>query len=94
MRGYYFEPGLHVLPRRHRNDVIAVRRYEKYNTQQRMPAGYSPLPQFNRSSWVTGLTYKPNAGRSDQIRLCIQPQREHGGARDRWASILGIGWWF
>ena len=20
-----------------------------------------PLPQFNRSSWVTGVTYKPNA---------------------------------
>ena len=29
--------GLHVLPRRSRNDVIVFARYEKYNTQQRMP---------------------------------------------------------
>jgi len=26
-----------------------------------MPDGYTPLPQFNRSSWVTGVTYKLNA---------------------------------
>ena len=29
--------------------------------EHRMPAGYVPLRQFNRSAWITGVTYKPNA---------------------------------
>src|SRR4051794_8873167 len=61
MRGWYVEPAWHLVPRRSRADVIAFARYERYNTQHRMPAGFVPLPQFDRSSWVTGLTYKPHA---------------------------------
>src|SRR5262249_34657341 len=34
--GYYFEPGLHVFPRRLRTDLLVFTRYEKYNTQHRM----------------------------------------------------------
>ena len=37
MRGYYFEPAFHILPRRMRNDVILFTRYEKYDTQHRWP---------------------------------------------------------
>lgn len=93
MRGYYFEPGLHVLPRRTRNDMILFARYEKYNTQHRMPAGYVPLPQFNRSSWVTGVTYKPNADvalKFDYVfnRNASSVVRAINGVN------LGIGWWF
>ncbi|MBI4908552.1 MAG: hypothetical protein HY820_33340 [Acidobacteria bacterium] len=93
MRGYYLEPGVHVLPRRTRNDVILFTRYEKYNTQHRMPLGYLPLPQFNRSSWITGVTYKPNgdvAIKFDYVwnRNASQVVGAINGIN------LGIGWWF
>ncbi|MEO8658252.1 MAG: hypothetical protein ABI693_07265 [Bryobacteraceae bacterium] len=93
MRGYYLEPGFHVLPRRTRNDLILFARYEKYNTQHRMPDGYTPLPQFDRSSWVTGLTYKPNADvalKFDYVfnRNASTVVRAINGIN------LGIGWWF
>ena len=93
MRGYYFEPGYHVLPRRLRHDVIAFGRYEKYNTQQKMPSGYTALSQFDRSSWVTGLTYKPHpdiAVKFDYIfnRNASAVVRAINGMN------LGIGWWF
>jgi hypothetical protein len=68
-------------------------RYEKYNTQHRMPDGYTPLPQFNRSSWVTGVTYKPNADvaiKFDYVfnRSASTVVRAINGIN------LGIGWWF
>ena len=81
------------MPRGIRSDVIAFARYEKYNTQHRMPEGYVPLQQFNRSSWVTGLTYKPNADvaiKFDYVfnRSASQVVRRPNGIN------LGIGWWF
>jgi hypothetical protein len=93
MRGYYFEPAVHVLPRRTRNDLILFTRYEKYNTQHRMPDGFLPLPQFDRSAWLVGATFKPNADVALKFDYVF----------NRSASTvimpldgvnLGIGWWF
>ena len=97
MRGYYLEPAMHVLPRKMRtylgSDLIAFARYERFNTQQSMAHGYVPLPQFNRSSWVTGLTFKPNAD--------VAIKFDYNFNRNRSSVIrapngvnLGIGWWF
>ncbi len=93
MRGYYFEPAYHLLPRRARNDVILFTRYERYNTQQQMPMGYQPLAQFNRSSWVTGVTFKPTAD--------VAIKFDYDFNRNRSAVVravnginLGVGWWF
>jgi hypothetical protein len=93
MRGYYFEPAFHVLPRRYRNDVVVFGRYEKYNTQHRMPAGYVAIAQFNRSSWIGGVTYKPVpdvAFKFDYVwnRNASTVIRPLNGLN------LGIGWWF
>lgn len=93
MRGYYLEPGLHVLPRGLRSDLIAFLRYEKFNTQHRMPEGYVPLAQFNRSAWVTGLTYKPNADVA--IKFDYVFNRSASTVVRRPDGInFGIGWWF
>src|SRR4051794_16006107 len=93
LRGYYFEPAWHLFPRRSRVDLIAFGRYERYNTQQRMPAGFTALPQFNRSSWVTGLTFKPHAD--------VAVKFDYVFNRNRSAVVkpvdgvnFGIGWWF
>ena len=93
LRGYYVEPGWHLFPRRTRFDLIAFGRYERYNTQHRMPAGYTALPQFNRSSWVMGLTFKPHAD--------VAVKFDYVFNRNRSAVVkpvdgvnFGIGWWF
>jgi hypothetical protein len=93
MRGYYLEPGVHVLPRRTRNDLILFARYEKYNTQQRMPAGFVPLPQFDRSSWVTGVTYKPNADVAIKFDYVFN-RNASAVVRALNGINLGVGWWF
>ncbi len=93
MRGYYFEPAFHVFPRRARNDVIVFTRYERYNTQQSMPVGYVALPQFNRSSWITGITFKPNADVA--IKFDYNFNRNQSAIVQALNGVnLGIGWWF
>lgn len=93
LRGYYFEPAVHVLPRRFRHDVILFTRYEKYNTQHRMPDGYVPLGQFNRSSWVTGATYKPNADVAFKFDYVFN-RNASAFVRTLDSVNLGLGWWF
>ena len=93
MRGYYFEPAAHMLPRRWRQDAIAFVRYEKFNTQHRMPAGYVPLPEFNRSAWVVGLTLKPNADVAFKFDYVFN-RNASMVVRTADAFNVGLGWWF
>jgi hypothetical protein len=93
LRGYYFEPAWHLFPRRSRVDLIAFGRYERYNTQQRMPAGFTPLPQFDRSSWVTGLTFKPHADVAVKFDYVFNRNRSTV-VRPVDGVNFGIGWWF
>lgn len=93
MRGFYMEPGVHVLPRRFGNDVTVFARYEKYNTQHRMPEGYTALPQFNRASWITGLTWKPNADVAIKFDYVFN-RNESAVVRAVNGINMGIGWWF
>lgn len=93
MRGYYMEPAVHLLPRRFRHDLIAFSRFERYNTQQKMPSGYLPLAQFNRSSWVTGLTYKPVPDVAIKFDYVFN-RNQSAVVRALNGLNLGIGWWF
>ena len=93
MRGWYFEPAVHVLPRRTRNDLILFTRYEKYNTQQQMPEGYLPLPQFDRSAWLVGATFKPNADVALKFDYVFH-RNASKVVRPLDGLNLGIGWWF
>ena len=93
MRGYYIEPGVHVFPRRLRSDAIVFARYEKYNTQQSMPRGYVPLPQYDRSSWITGVTYQPNADVAVKFDYDFNDNAS-SVVRALNGINLGIGWWF
>ena len=93
MRGYYVEPAVHLLPKRLRHDLIAFSRYERYNTQQKMPDGFLPLAQFNRSSWVTGLTYKPVPDVAVKFDYVFN-RNQSAVLRALNGINLGIGWWF
>jgi hypothetical protein len=91
--GYYVEPGLHVFPQRLRSDLILFTRYEKYNTQYRMAAGFQPLPQFNRSSVIAGLTFKPNADVAIKFDYVFN-RNQHSVVQPVDGLNLGLGWWF
>ncbi|MFN0104231.1 MAG: hypothetical protein ACKV2U_19365, partial [Bryobacteraceae bacterium] len=93
LRGYYAEPGFHVLPRRIGKDLILFGRYERYNTQHRMAPGFVPLPQFDRSSWVTGLTFKPTPDVALKFDYVFNRNRS-AVVRALDGINLGIGWWF
>jgi hypothetical protein len=93
LRGYYFEPAVHVLPRRTRHDLVLFTRYEKFNTQHRMPEGFAALPQFNRSAWVAGATYKPNADVAFKFDYIFN-RNASSVVRAVDSVNLGLGWWF
>ncbi len=93
LQGYYLEPAIHVMPRRLRHDAILFARYEKFNTQHRMPQGFLPLPQFDRSAWVVGATYKPNADIAFKFDYIFN-RNASSVVRARDAVNVGIGWWF
>jgi hypothetical protein len=93
LRGYYLEPAFHLMPRRLRHDLALFGRYERYNTQQEMPAGYVPLAQFDRSSWVTGVTYKPVADVAVKFDYVFH-RNASSVVRERDGINFGLGWWF
>lgn len=93
MRGYYVEPAVRVLRRRARADVALFTRYEKFNTQHKMPEGYVPLQQWNRSAWFVGATFLPTADVA--IKFDYAFHRNASAVVPAINSLnLGLGWWF
>jgi hypothetical protein len=93
LRGWYVEPAVHLLPRKLRNDLIVFTRYEKYNTQQSMAPGYVSLPEFNRSSVLAGITFKPNADVAVKFDYVFN-RNASSVLRPLNGLNLGLGWWF
>ena len=93
MRGFYGEAAYRIWNAGAPRDLVLFTRYENFDTQYRMPAGYLPLKEFDRDAWVMGVTYFPDpdiAVKADYIRL-----RNQGGlVADRHLVNLGLGWWF
>jgi hypothetical protein len=93
LRGAYLEGGYRLLSGRPFGDVGAFVRYENFDTQFRMPAGYLPLEEFDRDAWVFGFTYWPDADVAVKVDYAV--------VRNRSAVIkapnsfnVGLGWWF
>jgi hypothetical protein len=93
MRGAYLEAGYRVVSGARFGDVGAFVRYENVDTQFRMAGGYLPLKEFDRSAWVMGATYWPDADIAFKVDYTV--------LRSRSASItapnsfnIGLGWWF
>ncbi len=93
LRGFYVEGSYRVLPSSWPHDAAVFARYENFDTQFKMPAGFVKLPEFDRDAWVAGATYwvDPDVAikfdyshirnRSDVVPA---PQRVN----------IGLGWWF
>lgn len=93
LRGFYGEASYRVWDRGPARDLVVFTRYENFDTQHRMPAGYVPLKEFDRDAWVTGITYYPDpdvAVKADWVRLA----NRGGLVGPQHAFNLGLGWWF
>ena len=93
MRGYYLEGGFQLLPLEFPHQLVAFYRYENFDTQFRMPAGFLPLKQWARSADVLGVTYFPHPDIAFKFDYNIMENRSSVvKALNRWN--FGIGWWF
>jgi hypothetical protein len=93
LRGFYFEGAYRVLPQNFLHDLAVFLRYENFDTQYRMPAGFVRLPQFDRDAWVVGATYwfDPDVA----IKWDYSHVRSASQIVPAPRSFnVGIGWWF
>jgi hypothetical protein len=93
LRGFYAEGGYRLISGSTAGEAGAFLRYENFDTQFRMDAGYTPLREFDRAAWVFGATYWPDPDVAIKVDYSI--------VRNRSAVIqapnsfnLGLGWWF
>ncbi|MBI3667734.1 MAG: hypothetical protein HY236_16140 [Acidobacteria bacterium] len=93
LRGFYWESAARVLPRRARQDLVLFTRYENFDTQKKMPRGFLPLKQFDRSAWVMGATYYPEPDVALKFDYSLL-RNSSAIVRPRSSVNFGIGWWF
>jgi hypothetical protein len=93
MRGFYLEGAAHLFPKKFKHDLVAFYRYESFDTQYRMPEGYLPLKQFDRSAHIVGVTYYPYPDIALKFDYnFMRNASEVVRIPNRWN--FGIGWWF
>jgi hypothetical protein len=93
LRGFYGEAAYRVWNGGAPRDLVTFVRYENFDTQHRMPAGYLPLKQFDRDAWVFGITHFPDpdvAIKADYVSL----RNQSGLFPTRSQVNVGLGWWF
>jgi len=93
MRGGYFQLGYDVLAGNSRTEqaLIPFFRYEEFDTQLKVPAGFSRNPANDAEILTAGLSYKPIPNIA--IKLDFQNfDNAAGTGTDRWN--LALGWLF
>jgi hypothetical protein len=93
LRGFYLEGGYRISPSSWTHEIAAFARYENFDTQFRMPAGYQPLGEFDRTAWVTGFTYYPDPDVAVKFDYVLLRNRSDI-IRAPNSFNLGLGWWF
>ncbi len=92
-RGFYIEGAAHLLPQHSEHDLVGFVRYENFDTQHRMPRGFLPLKQFDRSLWTLGATYYPHPDIALKADYQIH-RNESQVVKAANQFNLGLGWWF
>jgi hypothetical protein len=93
LRGGYLEASYRFFSHARYGEIGAFVRYEDVDTQAGMPAGFLPLPEFDRSAWAIGATFWPDPDIALKFDYIVN--------RNRSATItapnsfnIGLGWWF
>ena len=93
IRGFYLESAVYLLPFHSSQNLAVFTRYENFDTQYRMPSGFLPLKQFDRSSWTVGASYFPHPDVVFKADYVFNRNASQViGTRDQFN--LGLGWWF
>jgi len=93
MLGAYFEAAHPILPFPPSREVVGFVRYEKFDTQYRMPAGYQPVGAFKGSAWIMGVSYFPDPDVVVKVDYTIGANQSAVVAAPH-AFSVGLGWWF
>jgi hypothetical protein len=93
IRGFYLEASYFVLPNPAPFEAAVFVRYENFDTQYRMPAGFQQLQQFDRDAWVVGVSYYPDP--DVVLKIDYSVVRNQSSIVDEPNSLnVGLGWWF
>ncbi len=68
-------------------------RYELFDTQNKMPDGFLPLQELQRSAVVLGATYFPDPDVAFKFDVGKERNKSEG-VRGPWRVNFGVGWWF
>jgi hypothetical protein len=93
LRGGYLEASYRIVSGARWGDIGTFVRYEDADTQARMPAGYVPLEQFDRSVWAVGATYWPDPDIAVKVDY-LHHQNQSAVVRPPHSFNVGLGWWF
>jgi len=91
--GAYGELASRVSPDSWLHEVVAFARYEKFDTQNRMPDGFLPIGHLQRSALVVGATYFPDPDVAFKFDF-IRERNKSSVVSAPWRINLGVGWWF
>ena len=91
--GAYGEAAMRISPDAWAHEIVAFGRYEIFDTQNRMPAGFLPLDHLRRSAFTTGVTYFPDPDVAFKMDF-IQERNKSSVVNARWRMNFGVGWWF
>jgi len=93
LRGFYLEGAYRVWNGGPARDAVLFARYENFDTQFRVPDGFVPLEEFDRTAWVLGATYYPDPDIAVKVDYTILKSRS-GFIRQPRTINVGLGWWF
>jgi hypothetical protein len=91
--GAYGEVATRVSPESWPHELIAFGRYELFDTQNKMPEGFLPIEELQRSALVVGATYYPDPDVAFKFDVSRE-RNKSDGVRGPWRVNFGVGWWF
>jgi len=93
LMGAYAEAATRVSPNAWAHEIVVFGRYEKFDTQNKMPAGFLPLEELQRSAWVAGATYYPDPDVAFKVDF-VRERNKSSVVQAPWQINMGVGWWF
>jgi hypothetical protein len=93
LRGFSLEGSRRFLAGTRLGEIGGFVRYENFDTQYRMPAGYVPLLQLDRDAWVFGANFWPDPDVAVKIDYAVVRNQSSVLAAPNSFNV-GLGWWF
>src|SRR5688572_12332665 len=91
--GAYGEVATRVSPDAWPHELVAFGRYELFDTQNKMPDGFLPIEELQRSAIVIGATYFPDPDVAFKFDVSRERNKSEG-ISGPWRINFGVGWWF